>query len=123
MKKCHWEGNEFIGCCEEVKTDNHGNVLILIYNLFGAEYNSFDFCPFCGASLEKPVKIEPGMFGKFYDDEDEIPVYGILDKIDQGDRPYIYVFSISEGGYKHFTPGLPEGFNQDGTPKKEGNNE
>jgi len=117
MKKCHWEGNEFIGCCEEVKTNKHGNVLILIYNSFGAEYNSFDFCPFCGANLKKPVIIEKGMFGTFYNEEaDRGKLWGELVEVYGKENRYCI-----NGGrwFKYFSPGLPEGFKNSGEPINE----
>lgn len=75
-------------------------------------FHVFHFCPSCGASLKKPVEIKVGMFGRFWDDDKELYVYGVLDGIEDG-RPCRYGFS-----YDNFTPGLPSGFNQDGTVKE-----
>ena len=121
MKKCHWEGNEFIGCCGDIFMALNKVHLKLKKDETTYRTCNISYCPFCGASLEKPVEIKKGMFGTFYNNEsDKGKIWGELTNIYGKENRYC----ISGGRwFKYFSPGLPEGYNQDGTPKKEGNNE
>jgi hypothetical protein len=113
-KKCRWENGKFKGCnSAKLEWDSYSNVSLEDDIRTGMEnYNpKFRFCPYCGANIEKPVEIEIGMFGKFWNEEDEDYVYDIIYNIKYG-KYYAY-----SQYWKNFTPGLPKGFNQDGTPK------
>lgn len=71
----------------------------------------------------QPVEIKVGMFGTYSNIEICLGInYGKLEKYEPESE---YPFEIGYGGpgflrVKYFTPGLPTGFNQDGTPKEEG---
>jgi hypothetical protein len=100
-KKCEWKDGKFL-VCRRASQEFHSR-------------QGYDFCPYCGGDIRKPVEIKVGMFGKFWDNEVGFNEYGTLSNIDVYEKyPYRTAFNSE---YKHFTPGLPEGFNQDGTPK------
>ncbi len=72
------------------------------------------FCPFCGVELEPKPEVKVGMFGKFWDVDYKDAFYDVLTGIDLNEK---YPYGNSGDDWKNFEPGLPEGFNQDGTPK------
>lgn len=103
MEKCEWKDGEFIGCCGLSKYAHNSD-------------KTWDFCPYCGADIKEPAKIKLKMFGRFWDDDQNDSVYGVLALLRiEEDLPYK---RPNGEPYKHFSPGLPEGFNQDGTPKE-----
>lgn len=104
MNKCEWKDGEISFCC--IMADN-------AYRHYGQSFGKNPLhCSECGASLKKPVEIKVGMFGKF--ENDESYTWDILTEINNtgtfDDNNY--------GAWDNFTPGLPEGFNQDGTIKE-----
>ena len=87
-KLCHYEDGKLIRCSKnKIKTiKNH-------------------FCQHCGGDLRKPVPIEPGMFGKFFDLD--IPAYRFdyLRVIDEKEQ---FSYVDMDGNYwECFKPGLP----------------
>jgi hypothetical protein len=120
MNKCEWIDGGFSPCkgfkhkyhaiTQSTNTKEEG-----VYFEKVSKDRKLKFCPYCGANIEKRVKIKVGMFGKFWNEfkEDACYVYDILDAIDNDEYHYL----SSSQWWKHFTPGLPEGFNKDGTPK------
>jgi hypothetical protein len=105
--KCRWENGELIQCDKGL-----AKRIVTAVDILGG----FDFCPYCGSSLKKPVEIKLGMFGRFWGGLEGKYLYGVLTKIYGNEEEY------EANGYymwSNFTPGLPEGFNQDGTPKEE----
>lgn len=109
MSKCKWVDGELISCRKWVDGINgviDANIIKKV---------KIAYCPFCGESLKKPIKIEAGMFGYFWDDVTSRHEYGILSSIIDGCQR----FSANKARYyQRFKPGLPEGFNQDGTLKR-----
>jgi hypothetical protein len=101
MNKCEWKDGEFRACLE-AREDAFPVDVVGMYN----------FCPFCGASLKKPVEIKDGMFG-WFSRLDGSGSWGRLNCKIGNEYQSIETLEI----YKNFTPGLPEGFNQDGTLK------
>lgn len=112
MSKCKWKGIWFAPCTI-MATSGYD---IRKDSLRIGDSDPMAYCPFCGAPLKKPVVIEVGMFGKFWNDGGLFLEWGILIDIrEKESRPYL---AAAGGEYEHFTPGLPTGFNQDGTPKE-----
>lgn len=116
MKKCEWKDGEFKPCdgAYGIIDFSYGDLCLAIDSkgLYRAT-----FCPFCGADIRKPVEIKVGMFGRFWDNSekgDSKGYFGFLRHINSSGSYICHRDFI----WDHFTPGLPEGFNQDGTPKE-----
>jgi len=118
--KCRWENDKFKGCDGANRIFLKGDLFSFsgyVQNGLKEFYSDLKFCPFCGESLEKPFNIEEGMFGHFWDEGDKIGEWGVLRSIDKRtERMYV---SSDSYNWTYFTPGLPEDFNKDGTPKKD----
>ena len=114
--KCHWHGGGFNPCDEMYgagfsRTTNNDSLIVLYgFVIF--------YCPFCGAFLKKPMEIKVGMFGTYANIKEELGCrWGVLGGYyPNRDNPF-EIKGISD--WKLFTPGLPTGFNQDGSPKED----
>lgn len=103
--KCHWENNTFYPCDKALDVFKRPSYL----------YEEFETCPCCGEVLAKPVEIKIGQFGKFWGGDVGMSEWGVL--IDILESCGTAKYCIRPGAtWDHFTPGLPEGYDEGGNP-------
>lgn len=111
MEKCEWKDGNFIPCCDNIIYEIDCKFTIMMEGQ--VVVGTPNYCPHCGADIRKPVTIKTGMFGKFWTNGSSYYQYGELAMITyEGYSP-----KGSGTIFSNFTPGLPEGFNQDGSKK------
>jgi hypothetical protein len=111
-KKCEWKDG-VLNLCDSLA------LLVSKTPVIENELMSWNECPYCKEAIIKPIEYEVGMFGQFFDNEDE-PSDDLWGYLAEYDSKFENPFTATWGdSYSYFMPGLPTDVNSDGTPKKE----